>query len=128
MDSIVYEELRKLGVPRVFVVTFDKNGAHHVTEGIVCHCYYVAGECIVFYLFKGVWSIRYIDKNKTIHPEYIGNYGFRLNVDENEFRIYRNKEKIDNYPIDLNNFENCFEEAWNIIGEKSTEFHFGLLD
>lgn len=128
MESIVYEELRKLGVPRVFVITFDRKGEHHVTEGITGHIYNLAEECMLFYLFKGVWSIRYIDENHEVHPEYIGRYGFRMNVDENEFRIYRNKQKLGSSPIDSNDFENCFEAAWNFLAEESIQFHSELSE
>lgn len=128
MEEKVYEELKRLGIPRVYVVTFDREGKRHVTEGIIGHNYSLAEECILFYLLKGSWTVRYIDKSGNVHPEYVGNYGFRLCVADGSFVIYRNKDRIESVAIDPNDFENSFEKAWITIGEKSSEYHSDLYN
>jgi|GEM_PF-5248420 len=128
MEEKIFEELKRLGIPRVYVITFDREGERHITEGIIGHKYNLAEECILFYLFKDSWTVKYIDKSGNVHPEYIGHYGFRLCVDDGKFAIYRHKEKIDSVAIDSNDFENSFDEAWAIIEEKSSEYHYDLYN
>ncbi|MBR4238716.1 MAG: hypothetical protein IKQ03_04825 [Prevotella sp.] len=129
MKEIVIQELKRLGIPRIFVVSFDRKGGRHVTEGMGGHDYSCAEECLIFYLFKGCWTIRYIDANKNIHPEFIAKYGFRIAIDEKgNLCLYKDKELRDRVHLAEEDFENCFEKIWGCLADEHSQFHYSLYD
>lgn len=126
MEKRFLEELKKLGIPRLFVVTFDKKGGYKLTEGFGGHSLYAAKEYIFFYLSNGNWMIRYIDENGNVHPEYISDSGLRLSISDNCFNVFKDKTKIDSEEIDVDDFHNSFGKALSVINEKSVEYNADL--
>lgn len=114
MEKTLRNELKRLGVPRIFVVSFDTKGRHEIKEGVESHIYDVAQDCILFYFLKGGWTVSYVDENKNIHPEYIAKYGFRITVDgSSNLCLYKDKELKEQVPLNGDDFVNCFENIYS---------------
>ena len=129
MKEIVIRELKRLGIPRIFVVSFDRKGGRYITEGVCVQDYSSVEECLIFYFFKGCWTVRYIDAKKNIHPEYIAKYGFRIAVDEKgNLCLFKDKELRDRVPLAEEDFENCFEKIWSCLATEETLFHYSLYE
>lgn len=122
MEKRVYEELKVLGIPRFFVVTFDRQGQHNLTNGFAGQKYDKAEECIIFYFLHGVWTIRHIDSRHYAHHEYIAGHGFHVNINlYGEFCIYREKDCVSRVKIDIYHFSDSFEEMWGELSESIIE-------
>ncbi len=129
MKEIIIQELKRLGIPRIFLVSFDKEGRYYAVEGTDGHELYAAEQCILFYLFKGCWTVRYIDENKNVHPEFIDKYGFRIAVDsEGYLCLYQTKELKERVLIDVDDFHNSFDKIWGYFTEDASEFHYHILE
>lgn len=126
MKKRFLEELKKLGIPRLFVVTFDKEGGYKLTEGYSEQKFYAAYEFIIFYLSNGNWIVRYMDVNGNVYPEYVAKFGLRLSISDNCFNVFKDKKKIESVEIDIENFHDSFEKAFSEIKEKSTEYNADL--
>ena len=122
MERTVFDVLNALGIPRFFVVAFDREGDHHVTNGFSGQKYEKAEECIIFYFLHGVWSIRHIDKRHYVHHEYIAGHGYHVSINlYGEFCIYREKDCIFREKIDVDHFSESFEEMWGELTESIIE-------
>lgn len=123
--NIKLEEGEELKYLTIVSITIPKEGGrsyslytpdtYHQFEGEI-----KSGGGTIYFLFKDEerCAIRYVDEEKTVHEQYIGEHGLRITIESSgrigEFNLmlFKNKKELKCTKVTFNSFENGFKDIW----------------